>query len=137
MKIRYLKKRLKSNLIIGLMWLIIGIAGFAFDTSIFFSFGYFIFGLIYLSMYLFENNKQYLTIENGVITKNTIRPKSIKLDDIIYIKNFAGDYILKTKQDELTINKSFIEKNSLLELETVFESLNLDAKETNPTSNRS
>lgn len=130
MTIRYPKNRLKTNLIFGIVWSVLGIVAFIFDTENLFNFGYLTFGLIYLSGYLFENSKQYLTIENGVITKHNLRPKSLKLDEVIHIKNFAGDYVLKTKQDELTINKSFVEENSLLELEKVLEGLNLNAKET-------
>ena len=129
MKIRYPKKRLKVNLILGIVWLVFGILAFTFDGANLFNLGYLTFGLIYLGLYLFENSKQYLSIENGVITKNTLRPKSIKLNEINHIKDFAGDYVLKTEHEELSINKSYIEKNSLLELETILESLNLDAKE--------
>ena len=130
MKIRYPKRRLKYNLIFGSLFSIFGITAFIIDPDNFVNFGYLIIGLLYLGLYLFENSKQYLTIENGIITKHNLRPKSLELDEIIHIKNFAGDYVLKTKQDELTINKSFVEKNSLFELEKVLEGLNLNAKET-------
>ncbi|MGV8815296.1 MAG: hypothetical protein ACOH2D_14425 [Gelidibacter sp.] len=130
MKIRYPKKRLKVNLILGIVWLVFGILAFTFDGTNLFNLGYLAFGLIYLGLYLFENSKQYLTIENGVITKNTLHPKSIKLNEINHINDFAGDYVLKTEHEELSINKSYIEKNSLLALETILEGLNLDVKET-------
>ena len=130
MKIRYDKKRLKTKFIFGTVWLLLGIVAFIFDTDNLFNFGYLVFGLGYMGGYLFENSKQYLTIENGIITKNSLRPKSITVEDIIHIKNFAGDYVLKTNQDELEINKSFIDKDSLKELENILEGLNLNASET-------
>lgn len=129
MKIRYLKKRLKYNLIFGILWSILGTIAFVFDTSSLLNFGYLAFGLIYLGTYFFEQNKQYLTIENGIITKNQIIPRQIKLDEIIHIKKLAGDYVLKTEQNELRITIDFIEKDSLLELETILEDLNLNGKE--------
>ena len=99
MKIRYPKRRLKYNLIFGSLFSIFGITAFIIDPDNFVNFGYLIIGLLYLGLYFFENSKQYLTIENGIITKHNLRPKSLKLDEIIHIKNFAGDYVLKTKQD--------------------------------------
>lgn len=130
MKIYYLKKRLKSYLFFGIIWSTLAIVAIIFDPEGFFNFGYLFFGLVYLTIYFFEKTNQYLTIENGWITKHNIRPKSIKLEDILLIKDFAGDYVLKTEQDELTINKSFVEKDSLLELEKVLDNLKLTDKET-------
>lgn len=130
MKIHYPKKRLKSNLIFGIIWSLLGITAFTFDTGNLFNFGYIFFGFGYLAIYFFEKTNQYLTIENGWITKHNIRPKRMKLDEINHIKKFAGDYVLKTDQDELTINISNVEKNSLLELENVLEGLHLNDKET-------
>ena len=130
MKINYPKKRLRYSLIFGIIWLLFGIISFAFISDNLFNIGYLILGFAYLAIYFFEKTNQYLTIKNGWITKHSIRPKRMKLDEIIHIKNFAGDYVLKTEQDELTINKGFIEKNSLLELEKVLDALNLNADET-------
>ncbi len=130
MKIHYLKRRQNFNLIIGTGYSIFSIAALIFDKVSTFNIVFLSLGIIYLSMYFFEKTNQYLTIKNGMITKHSIRPKRMKLDEIIQIKNFAGDYVLTTKQDELTINKSFIEKKSLLALEKVLQGLNLNADET-------
>ena len=103
---------------------------FFIDTDNLFNFGYFLIGAINIGIYIFENSRQYLIIQNGVITKNGFQPKSLKLDEIKHIRDFAGDYILKTEQDELTITKSFIEENSLLDLEKVLNALDLKTNDT-------
>ena len=128
MKIRFTNKRLKSYLIVGILWLVLGTIAVIFDSSNVFNYGYLIMGILYLGTYLFENNKQYLTIENGIISKNHLIPKKINLNEIKRIKKFAGEYILKTDSAELKINTELIEKNSLVELNTVLENLNLETK---------
>lgn len=129
MTIYYTKRRLKIQLILALGYLILSSAALIFDSFNFFNIGFLVLGLISLGTYLFENHKQYLTIANGVLIKNTFSPKSIKLDEINQIKKFAGDYILKTEQNELRINISYIEKDSLFELEKVLNSLGLNKNE--------
>tara|TARA_Y100000385_G_C13098960_1_gene643197 strand:+ start:1473 stop:1859 length:387 start_codon:yes stop_codon:yes gene_type:complete len=128
MKIRFTKKRLKHYLIFGIVWLALGTTAVIFNSDNVFNYGYLIIGILYFGTYLFENNKQYLTIENGIISKNQLIPKKIKLNEIKRIKKFAGDYILKTDSTELRINTELIEKKSLTELDTVLENLNLETK---------
>jgi len=128
MKIRFKKKRLKYYLIFGILWLVLGTTAVIFNPESFFNYGYLLMGILYAGTYLFENKKQYLTIENGIISKNHLIPKKINLNEIKRIKKFAGDYILKTDSTELRINTELIEENSLAELNTVLEKLNLETK---------
>ena len=128
MKIRFTKKRLKHYLIFGILWLVLGTTAVIFNSDNIFNYGYLIIGILYFGTYLFENNKQYLTIENKIISKNHLIPKKINLNEIKRIKKFAGDYILKTDSTELRINTELIEKNSLAELDTVLENLNIETK---------
>ena len=125
MKIRFTKKRLKHYLIFGILWLVLGTTAVIFNSENVFNYGYLIIGILYFGTYLFENNKQYLTIDNGIISKNHLIPKKVNLNDIKQIKKFAGDYILKTDSTELRINTELIDKKSLAELNTVLENLNL------------
>ncbi|WP_426430085.1 hypothetical protein ACPX19_11165 [Winogradskyella sp. HB-48] len=124
-KIRYSKERLISNLRIGIFFISIGIIlvllsfviGEWKEISIqSVGVGQFGAGFFMLIFYYFENRKQYLTIENGELTKNTLFPKKIKLNQIKSIKEFAGDLKLITDKNEFVIDTQIIEPNSLLEL---------------------
>jgi hypothetical protein len=128
MNIRFKKKRFRYYLIFGILWLVLGTSAVIFDLNNPFSYGYLLLGILYVGTYLFENKKQYLTIENGIISKNHLIPKKINLNEIKRIKKFAGDYILKTDSTELKINTDLIEEKSLVELNTVLENLNLETK---------
>ena len=131
MKIRFKKKRLYANLIIGIVWTLLGIYSLLEDDNLRWSdYGYLIIGLLYIGHYLYDLTTQYLTIEKGSIRKNGLYGfgKKINLNDINWIKKFASDYILKTKTEEL------IDKNSLNELNAILEKLNLPANKTPFTS---
>ena len=128
MKIQFTKRRLKFYLISGIVWLVFGTTGIICDSNRIFNYGFLILGIISLGTYLFEIKKQYLTIENGIISKNYLIPKKINLNEIKQIKKIAGAYVLKTDSTELRINTVIIEENSLAELKTLFDSLNLEIK---------
>jgi hypothetical protein len=70
---------------------------------------------------LFKWKKQYLKIESGVLTKNSLFPKKINLSDIIQIKKFAGDLTLFTATDKLVINIDWVDKDSFKELELLLQ----------------
>ncbi|UOX32707.1 hypothetical protein LXD69_11710 [Flavobacterium sediminilitoris] len=128
MNIRFKKKRFRNYLIFGILWLVLGTIVIIFNSDNIFNYGYLVIGILYIGTYFFENKKQYLTIENGIISKNHLIPKKINLNKIKRIKKFAGEYILKTDETELTINTELIEEKSLAELNTVLENLNLETK---------
>lgn len=126
MIIRYKKKFLRSKLLFGVGFTLLGIASILFaDNSVFFIYGYISLGLLSLATYLFEKQKQYLKIENGVLTKNSLFPKNIYLSDIIQIKKFAGDLTLITSTKKLTINIELIDEESFIELELLLKTLAL------------
>lgn len=135
MKIRYSKERLNSNYKLGLYFVIAGTLltitftifsdsnKFELDSS---GIGLIIAGFFSLMHYYYEKKKQYLTIKNGVLTKNTLIPKNVNLNEIRRIKKFAGDYKLKTNKAEFVIDTHIIDSNSLTELNAELEKLNVE-----------
>ena len=67
-----------------------------------------------------------MTIKNGILTKNSLIPKKIKLNEIKRIKKFAGDYKLKTNGSEFVIDTQIIDPSSLAELNAELEKLNVE-----------
>ncbi|MFD2891395.1 hypothetical protein ACFS5J_05135 [Flavobacterium chuncheonense] len=124
-KIRYSKERLRNNLRMGMFFISIGIIlvllsfviGEWKEISIqSVGIGQFGAGIFMLILYYFENRKQYLTMVNGELTKNTLFPKKIKLNQVKSIREFAGDLKLITDKNEFVIDTQIIEPNSLVEL---------------------
>jgi hypothetical protein len=128
MKIRFKKKRLYINLILGLVWTGLGVFSLVEDESLRWTdYGYLIVGILYLGHYLYDLNNQYLTIENGSIRKNVLYGfgKKINVNEINRIEKYAGDYIIGTLEKELKINTGLIEEKSLEEFNEILKKLNL------------
>jgi hypothetical protein len=128
MKIRFKKKRLYINLILGLVWTGLGVFSLLEDESLSWTdYGYLVIGILYLGHYLYDLNNQYLTIENGSIRKNVLYGfgKKINVNEINRIEKYAGDYILRTLTKELKINTEFIEEKSLAEFNEILKKINL------------
>ena len=128
MKIRFKKKRLYINLILGLLWIGIVVFSLLEDASLRWTdYGYLVAGIVYLGHYLYDINNQYLTIENGSIRKNVLYGfgKKINVNEINRIEKYAGDYIIRTLEKELKINTGLIEEKSLEEFNEILKKLNL------------
>ena len=66
-----------------------------------------------------------MKIENGELTKNTLYPKKIKLNQIKSISEFAGDLKLITDENEFVIDTQIIEPHSLVELKNELKNMSL------------
>lgn len=131
MKIKYKKKRLYANLTIGVVWVILGIINLILEEKIEWNdYGYLAIGVLYIGLFFYEILNQYLTIDQGMIKKHSIFKKEIHINDITWIKKFAGDYTLKTDTQKLKINTELIEPKSLEELNKILRELNLPAQKT-------
>lgn len=88
MKIKYKNSRFIKNIIIGSIFILMGIDSIIDINNDRWS-KYFIFcvGIIYLATAIYEMVFQYLTIENGTIRSNAILSfrKTIKLNEVYWI----------------------------------------------------
>ena len=126
MHIKYSKKQLRQNLIFGVIWLLIFIGYLSFGSQSNLRYGYLIMGIFFLSNYLYQKTKHYLTIEGGFLKKNYIFPKKISLKDIKEVRYFAGEYKLISENSELKINTVVIDKTSLKDLKVILDNLKLE-----------
>lgn len=132
MNIRYKKKRLRINLIITILWGFLVVATLFFGSKRqWFDYIYYVMFIFYLTQYFYEYKNQYLTIKDGNISRNLLfQKKKMNLNEITQVKKFAGDYILKTKREELTIYTQVIDEDSLADLDAVLSQLDLPADRT-------
>lgn len=133
-KIRYSKERLRRNLRMGKFFLILGIITILLSLVLeewqgipiqSIGVGQLGGGILLFIVYYFENKKQYLTLKNGELIKNTLFPKKIKLTEVESIKEFAGDLKLMIDNREFVIDTQIIEPNSLVELKKELKNFNL------------
>lgn len=128
MKIYYTRKHINRNLWQGLVWSTLGAVWVAFGPDRSIGYLYPILGALYLTTYFFERKHQYLTIENGAITKHGLVPKRMALDEIDRIKTFCSEYILKSGSKELRIDTKLIKEGSRRELNSVLQNLDLEVQ---------
>lgn len=127
MKIHYQKKRLHTSLLLGVLWLTISTIGiFTKENRSWTDFGFFLISILYFGMYFYEKKNQYLTLDTHFLSLNQPFGKKIELSELIQIKKFAGDYILKTANTELRINTQIIDSKSLSELDAELNKLNVE-----------
>ena len=96
MKIKFKKKILYTNLLIGIFWTGLGIFILKEDHNLRWSdYGFMVVGLLYIGHYLYDLTNQYLTIENGSIRKNGLYGfrKRIDLNEISLVEKIGGFYI--------------------------------------------
>lgn len=111
----------------GLVWLVFFFVGVVVKEALsWIDYGWIVISLLYLGLYVYQKKYSYLTIENGFINVEGPFGKKLNLYEIKRVKKFAGDYILKTDKKELVINTQIIAPNSLVELNTELEKLNLE-----------
>ncbi|MFD2291222.1 hypothetical protein ACFSKN_10000 [Mariniflexile gromovii] len=91
-----------ANLIVGLFWIGFGVFNVLQEDNLRWQdYGYLVIGILYVGHYLYDLTNQYLTIENGSIQKNGLYGfrKKVNLNEILWIKKFAGDYTLKQNKE--------------------------------------
>ncbi len=113
MKIPYKKKRITVNLILGLIWMIYAVILTQLNyNSSWIDYGWFIMSIAYFILYLYQKREKYLTIEDGIIKQNWPCGKKLNLSKIKYNRHFAGDIILKTDENNLSINGALIDEKT-------------------------
>ncbi|MFN3138422.1 MAG: hypothetical protein ACE37L_12100 [Allomuricauda sp.] len=136
LKIRFKKKRLYANLIIGVIWLVFAViilfTEFTEEENHWMIYVYPIIGFLYLGQYWYDSTFQYLIIDDNTIQRNIFygTNRKIALKDITWIKKIAGDYILKSDKKDMHIDLRLIDESSLDELNKVLANLNLPADKT-------
>lgn len=129
MKIKFKKKRVFINLLLGVIFLSTGSLGFLLndDSSGWTDYVFIAIGIFYIAHYVYDIKHQYLNLENGSISKNRLygSEEPIKLNEIIRIKKLSGQYKLETNHKVLAINTNLIQKDSLDKLNDTLSKLDL------------
>lgn len=129
MKFSYANKRLYLNLVLGILWTIIGSSYFFEKENMKWNHYLFIaIGLLYLTIFGYEYLHKYFEINNEKIRLFSVPQEEIKISDIEEVKYYADEYTFKTKNKSLKIVKSQINKTQRSEFENFFTHLQTDLK---------
>ena len=134
MKIKFKKKKIRRNLLLGAFLVLLGILGALLDDegADWPDYGFMAIGVLYIAHYVYDIKRQYLILENGSIRKNRLYGSGmpVKLDEINRINKFSGEYKLETKHKVLAIDTDLIQKDSLDKLNDTLAQLDLPPDKT-------
>ncbi|MDY3520897.1 hypothetical protein PG614_10465 [Riemerella anatipestifer] len=127
----FTNKRLYMNLILGILWLGIGISYFIEqdDKIKYKPYVVLILGIAYILLSLYEFKQKYFIITVDKIKINSIPSKEINLNELTELKYYGDDYTFKTPKKSLKIVKSQINKKQISEFENFFNNLQNKLKE--------
>lgn len=123
MKIYFTKKQLYLNLIYAFLFSITGLPVLFKDADIWTVVVALLLPISFVLRFVYQKKYQYATIKNGRIRKNKLFRKEVYLSEIRTIEKYAGNYILKTEPQKLTIDTTIIAPNSLTALNVALEKL--------------
>ena len=129
MTIEFKNKRERQTiwLFFGIAWIIMGLFKiFEPEQFEWTNTWFLILAIVFVFALFYRKKKQYLTLENGVISKNALFHKPLKMSEIKRIEKKSKKYILKTELRKFTIDTKIIAEESLSELNTELKKLNVE-----------
>lgn len=124
MTIKYKKRPLNINLIVGLAWLIFSLAFyFIWPENKWMPIGYAGIGISYLLLYFHMKYWQYGSLTNDFVKLNSAFKKKLPISEIVEIKEFAGDIIFKSATRDVAFATKVIEENSLTDFRALIEEI--------------
>ncbi len=105
------------SLVLCVVWLVLGIFSFIENDGLFSKYSYLFVGLLYLGMVVYNYRRQYGKLENDVLVINGWKSKQLDLTKLTEVSHFAGDLILKSNQQQVTIGKNTITPDSFAAVE--------------------
>ena len=123
MKVRYPKSRIQNNFIYGLIMVAVGIFAVYINNDTIFSYLWIFIGMLQTATAYYQKRNQYLTIEDNKLIKHSLIPQTVEISKITRIRKYMNSYRIETCDGCLRIEKSFIEEESIKELNRFFETL--------------
>ena len=117
MTLKLAKKTHILSLVLCVVWLVLGIFSFIENDGLFSKYSYLFVGLLYLGMVVYNYRRQYGKLENDVLVINGWKSKQLDLTKLTEVSHFAGDLILKSNQQQVTIGKNTITPDSFAAVE--------------------
>lgn len=132
MIVKYRRKRIWKELLLGTLFFILGIYFAVSEPENTFRYGFILVGLLHLISGIYQLNVPYLRFDNGKVTRSGLISRSISLSEVARIRKFAGDFSLYTAEKKLKINSELVSKDQMKELDELMRSLEVPLDETPP-----
>lgn len=126
MIVRYTRRHLLADFIVGSLYLLTGILGMIFNSDIF-KYLFTALGILYLGSGLYKWKFHYLKIEGKILTCFVPGGKKrIDLSQVSRIKSFTDEITFLTPHKELTVSTKLINKEDFPAFKEFLASLDLE-----------
>jgi hypothetical protein len=105
MKLRYKKKKLIIYAVIAIVWSLLGIISFIENENNFMKYSYLVLGVVHIIIFILYQHQGYAKITNGVLIVGELKKKRISIDQLIEIKHVAGDFVLVSETNKVSLSK--------------------------------
>lgn len=113
MKFKYPKRKKSFNLIIGILWIGLGVFALWESEARTYEYIWLVLGLFYFGLALYMQVASYVTITKEAIIKNNLVPIKIPLTKITKVNEFANEITIEMDNKKMKIHKNNIQKNQL------------------------
>ena len=124
MKFSYTNRRLFINLFLAILFVMLGLSNFfqkeLMNLNQYF---FFIFGIIYILIFIFELINKYFIIEDDNIKVFSIPPKKININELTEIKHNEKYYAFYTSTKKIVIAKLIIKKEERKIFDDIFNKI--------------
>jgi hypothetical protein len=127
MKIRYSKKQIRLDFIVGSLYFLTGILGIIFGSRVPVPYLFTTLGLFYLGSFYYKLKFQYLKLEGQVLTCFALgSKKKIDLSQVTRIKKFTDEITFLTPHEKLKISTKLIAREDWTAFQDLLASLDLE-----------
>lgn len=105
MKLRYKKKKLIIYAVIAIVWSLLGIISFIENENNFMKYSYLVLGVVHIIIFILYQHQGYAKITNDVLFVGELKKKRISIDQLIEIKHVAGDFVLVSETNKVSLSK--------------------------------
>lgn len=129
-KIKYNRKLTKIDLIVGIICAVVSLGSLIYSAAKL----YFILILtfVYLASYFYKKKRNYFELRNDVLKKDF--GPTIPISEIVQTRIFAGEYIFKSDQKKIVLDRDMIDKESIPVVEKLIEDIQNNQIETSLVS---
>ena len=105
MKLRYKKKKLIIYGVLAIVWSVLAVISFIENENSFSKYSYLVVAILNILLFVMYQYQGYANITNDVLVVGELKKKRISIDQLIKINHTAGDFVLVSDTNKVSLIK--------------------------------
>ena len=105
MKLRYKKKKLIIYGVLAIVWSVLAVISFIENENSFSKYSYLVVAILNILIFVMYQYQGYANITDGVLIVGELKKKRISIDQLIKINHTAGDFVLVSDTNKVSLIK--------------------------------